>query len=342
MIASEYLCLVNRGEKLKQVPQPSEAERKLFARVAQIKNFAQDVLGLKSTRNYSRYVRLDRDYLTAVVSAAPELGFDDYVWGYPFVGKLPYRGYFDPAQARSEAARLKKLGYDVLVRPVEAFSTLGYVRDPLFSYMAAYSEGRLADLIIHESFHATLFVRSDIALNESLANLVGRMGSRLYLLSKYSSDNDAEDEAESQEHNAELAQNERRQRNAMVLQLKETLAEIYEDSKRSRAEKLEAKKQAIENWQQQFREPNYTKFFESDTYQYLADYPINNAYLALFSLYEDPDQFLEQLFSHFLSQEGDELAALRQFIALCRELGAKHGRKTRAALQAYWQQIQNQ
>ena len=344
VIASEYLCLVSRGEKLKQVPQPSEAERRLFARVAQIKDFAQDVLGLKATRNYSHYVRLERDYLTAVVSAAPELGFESYVWGYPFVGKLPYRGYFDPQQARREAGRLQKLGYDVLVRPVDAFSTLGYVRDPLFSYMAAYSEGRLADLILHESFHATLFVRSDIALNESLANLVGRLGSRLYLFSKDHSDKesdvDSKGEAELQKHNAELAQSERKQRNAMILQLKDSLAKIYNDPERSRAAKLEAKKQAIARWQEQFRKPNYIKFFESDTYTYLADYPINNAYLALFSLYEDPDQFLDQLFQHFLAQQGDELAALRRFIALCRELGAKHGRKTRSALEAYWKQVQ--
>ena len=233
-IASEYLCLLGKGRDLERVEQPSQAERQLFERVRQIKGFAENELGLRPTQNYNRYVRLDRDYLTAVVSAAPQLGFTNYLWNYPFVGKLPYRGYFDVPKAQKEAERLKQQGYDVFVRPVAAFSSLGYVRDPLFSYMAQYSETRLAELIIHESFHATLFVRGDIAFNESLANLVGKHGSRLYMQQKYGL------EAEPEE---QRSQTEDRQFRNMVLQLKEELAAIYKDLRLEREQALRAKQE---------------------------------------------------------------------------------------------------
>ena len=69
----------------------------------------------------------------------------------------------------------------------------------------------------------------------------------------------------------------------------------------------------------------------------MADFPVNNAYLALFSLYEDPDNFLDKIYQQFLQQGNGDLAALRDFIALCQRLGAEHGRKTRQALRQYVQ-----
>ncbi|MEM9423207.1 MAG: aminopeptidase [Spirochaetota bacterium] len=326
-IAGQYLCLVAKGKSLAKVESPSAAERELFRRVQRIKRFSEDALGLRATGNYSRYVRLDRDYLTAVISAAPELGFEDYLWNYPFVGKLPYRGYFDIPKAKKVAADLKKQGYDVFVRPVDAFSTLGYVRDPLFSYMVEYSEARLADLIIHESFHATLYVRSDIALNESLANLVGRIGSRLYL------------EKQGIWEPEEPFQEEERQRfRTMIWELKQQLEFIYQDQSLGREQAIQAKERHIAEWREQFRQPNYRKLFSSDRYEYLADFPINNAYLALFALYEDPEDFLENIYRQFLARhEGDALLALQELINLCKRLAKKHGRKTRAALEEYGQ-----
>ncbi len=332
-VAGQYLCLVSKGKPFNRVEEPSQQEQQLFERVLRIKTFAENQLGLRPSLNYSRYVRLaaDRDYLSAVVSAAPELGFDDYQWSYPFVGKLPYRGYFEPSKAKREALRLKSLGYDVFVRPVDAFSTLGYVRDPLFSYMAKYREDRLANLIIHESFHTTLFVPGDIAFNESLANLIGKYGSRLYMRAQYGA------EAERlREKEQDGIKQDRRKFRELVLQLKQNLGAIYNDLALGREQKLDAKKQSIEEWQQQFQASEYEQQFQTEGYRHIAKFPINNAYLALFSLYEDPDDFLENIYQQFLSQQdGDEQAALRQFIELCLRLGKKHGRKTRQALREY-------
>ncbi|WGK69343.1 aminopeptidase [Candidatus Haliotispira prima] len=339
-VAGQYLCLLSKGKDLSRVGEPGEQERLLFARVARIKAFAQEELGLRPTKNYSRYVRLNRDYLTLVVSAAPELSFEDYRWNYPFVGKLPYRGYFDTAGAKKEAKKLKERGYDVFVRPVDAFSTLGYVRDPLFSYMAEYSEARLADLIIHESFHATLFVRGDIGFNESLANLVGKYGSRIYM-ERYGEKalmESGQAQAEQEESEQSAAKQDAQQFRSMVFQLKEDLNKIYQDEQLRREQKLDRKNETIAEWQQQFQQPEYSRHFRGERYLYMAEFPINNAYLALFSLYEDPDNFLDNIYRRLLEEEqGNRTAALHRFIALCRKLGKKHGPQTREALREYWE-----
>ena len=81
----------------------------------------------------------------------------------------------------AEAARLKAEGWDTVIRPVDAFSTLGITRDPLYSFMKSYPPFDLAATMIHEQTHATLFVRSQPQFNEELATFVGDEGALRWL-----------------------------------------------------------------------------------------------------------------------------------------------------------------
>lgn len=164
------------------------AEKAMLERALEIRAFAMGTIGLKANANYSAFVKTDRDHLADVVSACPADSFDDYRWDYPVVGSLPYKGFFDAEEARAEGERLKREGYDVLVRPVDAFSTLGALRDPLFSFMADYAPYRLANLIVHEQTHATVYLAGRADFNESLASFVGDRGALLWVEAKYGKD----------------------------------------------------------------------------------------------------------------------------------------------------------
>jgi predicted aminopeptidase len=157
-------------------------KNRLFAeQVADIRRFAMETLGLKESKNYTRYVELDRDYLAAVVSASAKDSFTTYEWWFPVVGKVPYKGFFNPDDARKEAKKLQKKDLDVWIRGVDAFSTLGWFKDPLYSYMKEYPLQDLADLIIHELLHATVYLKNYSQFNEQLAEFVGTEGARLYM-----------------------------------------------------------------------------------------------------------------------------------------------------------------
>ncbi|HET7839789.1 MAG TPA: aminopeptidase, partial [Rectinemataceae bacterium] len=122
--ASRYLAIRSRAVPVDRAladPRTPATLRALLDRAVAVRAFAESSIGLKRTRNFGSIVQLEGDHLASVVSACAELGFRRYLWTYPLVGRLPYRGYFDQAQADAEAARLKKLGLDVIVRPVDAF-----------------------------------------------------------------------------------------------------------------------------------------------------------------------------------------------------------------------------
>jgi predicted aminopeptidase len=157
--------------------------RALLREVASIKRFGE-LHGLTPTDNYTSYVELDRPAVVWVVSACEPLRFRAKSWRFPIVGTVPYLGWFDREDAEDFAAPLRAAGWDVDVRPAGAYSTLGWLEDPVLSTMISEGEealGELANVVLHESLHATLYLHGQTRLNESLANFVGDELTKLYL-----------------------------------------------------------------------------------------------------------------------------------------------------------------
>lgn len=153
--------------------------------IEEVKAFAIDELGLNESDNYtSIYDQEGKDILWNV-SAADEFELKPYEWSFPIVGTFSYKGFFDYDKALIEMARLDSLGYDTNIRSVNAWSTLGWFTDPILSNMLYRGEGQLAELIIHELTHATVFVKDSLTFNENLASFVGSIGAEAYLQKKY-------------------------------------------------------------------------------------------------------------------------------------------------------------
>ncbi|MBL7545168.1 MAG: aminopeptidase [Bdellovibrionaceae bacterium] len=146
----------------------------------EVRQFAENKLKLNVKKNYSTYVKLDRPYVSYVVSASPKWKLETYLWNFPIVGKMPYKGYFSEADAKDEAESMKAENYDTYVRGVSAYSTLGWFKDPLLSSMLRYKDYDLVNTIIHESVHATLFIKGEADFNERLATFLGNKGMEIF------------------------------------------------------------------------------------------------------------------------------------------------------------------
>lgn len=96
-------------------------------------------------------------------------------WWFPLVGRLPYKGFFDQARAEAEAARLLESGrYDVCVSGVTAYSTLGWLDDPVTQPMLRRGAASLVETLFHELVHATAFVSGEADFNEGVAQFIGQ------------------------------------------------------------------------------------------------------------------------------------------------------------------------
>ena len=97
---------------------------------------------------------------------------------------MPYKGYFDFAAARREAKNLAADGFDVYVRPSDAFSTLGFFNDPLLNTTLKGDTLSLANTVIHELTHNTFYASGQAPFNESFAMFVGARGAAAFFRSR--------------------------------------------------------------------------------------------------------------------------------------------------------------
>src|SRR6185436_4760282 len=72
-------------------------------------------------------------------------------------------------------------GYDVFVGGVDAYSTLGWFKDPVLNTFIDREEPDLAEVIFHELGHQRVFARADTDFNEAFATTVGQEGARRWL-----------------------------------------------------------------------------------------------------------------------------------------------------------------
>lgn len=162
---------------------PEEAETLRY--VQEIKRFAEERICLKKTENFTTFYDSGNRPVSWSVSACRRDRFEPYLWMYPILGPSRYKAFFAEEDAIAEKKRLERLGYDSLVSPVPAYSTLGYFRDPVFSHFLKYSQAELADLIIHELVHSTIYVAGNTAFNESLASFVASIAAEQFLIERF-------------------------------------------------------------------------------------------------------------------------------------------------------------
>lgn len=300
---------------------PAESRAKLQL-VLDVRTFAIEQLGLAASGSYtSMYDTGDRPVAWNVSASDPD-AFAPYTWSFPIVGRMPYIGFFDESRARDEGVRLRGLGLDALVLPVPAYSTLGWFDDPFFSSMLRYEEATIADIVIHELTHATVFIDGDAEFNETLATFVGQKGAEEFFLAR----GGAHDPA------LAAAREETRQKtifNRELAALRDTLWRVYEASG-GRDDKLRLKTEAIRAWKERFVREVKPQLTEG-SYDYILEDRVefNNAFLLAFERYHGDLDLFEELYE----QEGRDLpATVRALEALAQEDEPRAALEERLAL----------
>lgn len=162
---------------------PDKKELDNLNLITELKRYSEDSLGFKPTKNFTQIYNHNNDPLLWVVSASEKYAIKAFYWSFPIVGEVSYKGFFTKGKALIEKNRLICLGYDVDVRPVSAWSTLGWFSDPVLSGMLRRSKGWLCNLIFHELFHATYYAPSSVNYNENLASFIAHKATLQFLAS---------------------------------------------------------------------------------------------------------------------------------------------------------------
>lgn len=269
-------------------PEVALDTREKLKLVLAVRDYARDRLGLNVGGSYSSYSYVDRPDLTYIVVAAPKTELRPYTWWFLIVGRVPYKGFFDKADAEAEAEKLQAQDYDTNVRPAAAFSTLGWFDDPLLSHLLRYDKVALSEIVFHELFHNTLYISGAGAFNESLANFVGHRAAIEFTRDRFGRGSAEHLEAlQSWQQELEFG--------AFVAELVQTLTELY-GRDLPRADKLRRREEvftrAKAEWARRIadRPQHRVRGFSQQ--------PLNNAVLMHYMVYLTDLDLFESVYEH--------------------------------------------
>ncbi len=243
--------------------------------IRQVKAFAERELGIKQTENYSTIYPRPLENPIWALSAAPRDRLTLKTWWFPVVGNMPYLGFFEKARADERAEKLESEGYDVVVRRASAYSTLGWFRDPITMNMLRYQPAVLAEVIIHELTHATVYVKGQAAFNEGLAEFMGIMGAVRYFEALRGPDDPQTKLAAGVAHDEAIF--------SMFLDLLLGRLEAVYDSSLPYEEKMRKRDEVYAQGLEELRRSESE--FKTDLYRNFGQGPVNNARLLSAGLY---------------------------------------------------------
>ncbi|MBS1635430.1 MAG: aminopeptidase [Bacteroidetes bacterium] len=159
----------------------TEQQQQNLALVEKIRSYAQDSLGFVPTKSYRRVYDQGQEPILWAITASSDTMLKAYYWHFPLLGTVSYKGFFEKEKALHELNHLSAQGYDVELRPVSAWSTLGWFHDPVLSDMLKMPKGTLCNLLFHELFHSTYYAPGSVEENENLATFIGEKATLQFL-----------------------------------------------------------------------------------------------------------------------------------------------------------------
>jgi predicted aminopeptidase len=239
-----------------------------------VKRYGEERLGLKRTNNYTTFYEAGGSFLS-VVTACEKDRLQPHHWNFPIVGEVTYKSFFTREGALDEKNFLDRRGYDTFVQSAVAYSTLGWLKDPIFSSMLEWDKTALTHVILHEMTHATLYFRGETDFNERIATFIGNRGTIDFLIEKHGAESKEVVEAIHRQEDELLF-------SEWVNQACRQLSDYYA-KEISRDEKLKGRETLFRSIKEAFQEMKGR--FKTECYQKLQKTELNNAVLLAYRRY---------------------------------------------------------
>ncbi|MGB9623226.1 MAG: aminopeptidase [Phycisphaerae bacterium] len=277
---SGQLALASRVRPLQDVMNDGSLSQEQVAKVQeilQIRDFAANELHLNVGNNYTVYLDTGGAPIAYNLSASAKDSLTPLTWTFPFAGTIPYIGFFHEAEAKAYQGRLVDQGYDTVLYGVESYSTLGIFPDPISTTMLTRSEAFLADLIIHELTHNTVWCDNNTEFNENAASFVGRVGGLLYLSRKYGADAPVVIQARQGYEDGDVYQ-------SFLSDLYLRLHDFYA-SDLSAEQKIAGRADIFADAQRRFAEEILPQMHDPASYEWVKPLELNNAWILVNARY---------------------------------------------------------
>jgi predicted aminopeptidase len=288
-VAAGQFQLLNDSVPIQEALEDNSLDSEHKARlrlVAGVKSFGENKLGLRQSRNYQTVHLKSSRHPIYVVSACPKDRLVRKTWWFPIVGHMPYLGFFDLKSAEAEKKALTEKDLDVTVGIADAYSTLGWFRDPVTLNLIQGSTVDLVETILHEMTHLTLYVKGQGEFNEGLAVLVGKMGALLFLEETYGPSHPFTVEAQKSIDDERIF-------SSFLASMLKDLEYLY-NSPVSYSEKLAGRKEIFARALEDFK--RLKKQLKTRRFSRFGDAKLNNAYLMSIGLYHRHFSLFEKAF----------------------------------------------
>ena len=302
---AELLLSRESIESVRATGELTEGQLAKLDLIADVKAYGEQ-LGLSATANYDR-IAWEWDRTIWNLSASDPLSFASKTWWFPVVGTVPYLGFFRRQDADSWLERLRGEGLDVYLRTAGAYSTLGYFEDPILPGMLEWEDDALANTVLHEMVHATVWIRGSVAFNESLASFVGNEASMAYLVDRYGGES-------AMVQNSQERRADRRAWRELQRVLFGDLNAVYSNPTLSDAQKLTMKEQLFADLPGRV---DAAEFYRPERFREAAEQGVwNNARMMQFKAYNS----YQENFASLLNESGGDYV---QFLDRVNEITAE-------------------
>ena len=270
--------------------------------IQEVKRYGEEKLGLTRTKSYSKYVEVKGSVLH-VITASEKDCLKLYHWDFPITGRVTYKSFFTKEGVLKEKKYLEGEGYDTFVQQAGAYSTLGWLKDPIFSSMLRWDEATLANLILHEMAHTTIYFKGQTDFNEQMATFVGNRGAIDFLTEKHGKGSQEMVEAIHNQEDGLLF-------SRWIDQACQRLSNFYSKDI-SREEKIKGREEIFCSLKEEFDKIS----FKTDYYKNFGKKDLNNSVLLAYRRYIHCLENFQALYEYL----GDDL---RRMIELFKEIRA--------------------